>query len=189
MHPSKAVSFAAMATLLSIALATVPANASPVQETFGFTLTGVAADGLAAGFSGNGTITATESTNGSWIVDAATGTMSGTFNGVTLSGTVIGLNTDFLGDDDLIFPSSARLVDDHGIAFILSDGQTVDVADDGIAGGFYTVESTNTSGAATFAITAAVPEPSTWAMMLLGFCGLGFMAYRRKQNGPALSLA
>jgi hypothetical protein len=35
---------------------------------------------------------------------------------------------------------------------------------------------------------AAVPEPSTWAMMILGFCGLGFMAYRRKQNGPALRL-
>jgi hypothetical protein len=31
--------------------------------------------------------------------------------------------------------------------------------------------------------TSAVPEPSTWAMMLLGFAGIGFMAYRRKQNG------
>ena len=27
---------------------------------------------------------------------------------------------------------------------------------------------------------AAVPEPSTWAMMILGFAGLGFLAYRRK---------
>jgi outer membrane lipase/esterase len=36
---------------------------------------------------------------------------------------------------------------------------------------------------------AGVPEPSTWAMMVLGFCGLGFMAYRRKQNGPAFSVA
>lgn len=26
----------------------------------------------------------------------------------------------------------------------------------------------------------AVPEPATWAMMLLGFAGLGFMGYRRK---------
>jgi PEP-CTERM motif len=26
----------------------------------------------------------------------------------------------------------------------------------------------------------AVPEPSTWAMMILGFAGVGFMAYRRK---------
>lgn len=30
--------------------------------------------------------------------------------------------------------------------------------------------------------TSAVPEPSTWAMMLLGFAGVGFMAYRRKQQ-------
>jgi hypothetical protein len=27
---------------------------------------------------------------------------------------------------------------------------------------------------------ASVPEPSTWAMLLLGFTGVGFMAYRRK---------
>ena len=27
---------------------------------------------------------------------------------------------------------------------------------------------------------SAVPEPSTWAMMILGFLGLGWMAYRRK---------
>src|ERR1700730_15282805 len=35
---------------------------------------------------------------------------------------------------------------------------------------------------------AAVPEASTWAMMLLGFAGLGFMAYRRKSK-PALMAA
>jgi hypothetical protein len=29
---------------------------------------------------------------------------------------------------------------------------------------------------------AAVPEPSTWAMMILGFLGLGWMAYRRKNS-------
>jgi hypothetical protein len=34
-------------------------------------------------------------------------------------------------------------------------------------------------------LTTAVPEPSTWAMMILGFCGVGFMAYRRKSN-PAM---
>lgn len=28
----------------------------------------------------------------------------------------------------------------------------------------------------------AVPEPSTWAMMILGFCGLGFLAHRRKNQ-------
>jgi hypothetical protein len=34
--------------------------------------------------------------------------------------------------------------------------------------------------------TGAVPEPSTWAMMILGFAGVGFMAYRRK-NAMALN--
>ena len=28
-----------------------------------------------------------------------------------------------------------------------------------------------------------VPEPSTWAMMLLGFAGLGFAGYRRARAG------
>ena len=35
---------------------------------------------------------------------------------------------------------------------------------------------------------AAVPEPSTWAMMILGFAGIGFIAYRRKSK-PALMAA
>jgi PEP-CTERM motif len=41
----------------------------------------------------------------------------------------------------------------------------------------------------TGATVSAVPEPSTWAMMILGFCGVGFMAYRRNQNGPAFRIA
>lgn len=31
-----------------------------------------------------------------------------------------------------------------------------------------------------YGVTAAVPEPSTWAMMLLGFAGLGVVTYRRQ---------
>ena len=33
-----------------------------------------------------------------------------------------------------------------------------------------------------------VPEPSTWALMILGFMGIGFMAYRRK-NQMAINAA
>jgi hypothetical protein len=40
----------------------------------------------------------------------------------------------------------------------------------------------------TEAAVGAVPEPSTWAMMLLGFAGIGFMVYRRKST-PALMVA
>ena len=32
---------------------------------------------------------------------------------------------------------------------------------------------------------AAVPEPSTWAMMILGFAGVGFLAYRRRNSALA----
>lgn len=36
---------------------------------------------------------------------------------------------------------------------------------------------------ATFSATiSAVPEPSTWAMFILGFAGVGLLAYRRKQQ-------
>src|ERR1019366_5619394 len=37
-------------------------------------------------------------------------------------------------------------------------------------------------------LQSGVPEASTWAMMLLGFAGVGFMAYRRKAK-PALMAA
>jgi hypothetical protein len=42
--------------------------------------------------------------------------------------------------------------------------------------GFYTNAGGSTIGFAT------VPEPSTWAMMLLGFAGLGFVGYRRTRR-------
>jgi hypothetical protein len=32
------------------------------------------------------------------------------------------------------------------------------------------------------AISSAVPEPSTWAMMILGFTGVGLLAYRRRNR-------
>jgi hypothetical protein len=46
------------------------------------------------------------------------------------------------------------------------------------AGGayFYTTDETGTVSVTP--ITPGVPEPSTWAMMLIGFVGLGFLGYR-----------
>jgi hypothetical protein len=35
----------------------------------------------------------------------------------------------------------------------------------------------------------AVPEPSTWAMMILGFAGVGFLAYRRRNQESAFRIA
>ena len=38
-----------------------------------------------------------------------------------------------------------------------------------------------------FVESAPVPEPSTWAMMLLGFAGLGFAGWRRTRKGRPAS--
>jgi hypothetical protein len=34
----------------------------------------------------------------------------------------------------------------------------------------------------------AVPEPSTWAMMVLGFAGVGLLSYRRTRRNGGLNL-
>lgn len=38
-------------------------------------------------------------------------------------------------------------------------------------------------------VVAGVPESSSWAMMILGFCGLGVMTCRRRRNFAALTAA
>jgi hypothetical protein len=38
-------------------------------------------------------------------------------------------------------------------------------------------------------ITTSVPEPATWAMMLLGFAGLGFAGYRRTKRPIGVAIA
>jgi PEP-CTERM motif-containing protein len=48
--------------------------------------------------------------------------------------------------------------------------------------------SANASFETAILVTAPVPEPSTWAMMILGFAGISYLAYRRR--GPrGLSVA
>jgi hypothetical protein len=41
-------------------------------------------------------------------------------------------------------------------------------------------------GSVSFDAVSPVPEPSTWAMMLLGFAGIGFMAHRWKARPTSI---
>jgi len=55
-------------------------------------------------------------------------------------------------------------------------------ADFGVLGGRFTGEAGGKVG-----VLSSVPEPSTWAMLLLGFAGLGFAGYRKAQGGRIAS--
>jgi hypothetical protein len=81
-----------------------------------------------------------------------------------------------------------------GVTLVNSPGETVAETDAFFAAGPFNntqlildyVE--GNAAPAVLNLTATVPEASTWAMMILGFFGLGFMGYRRK-NGAAVRLA
>jgi hypothetical protein len=88
-----------------------------------------------------------------------------------------------LGELDTMFGNEPILVaysDTDGQFGANGDGFARLVVPGDIAGGRYVsniVEMSVFDGVAN-----AVPEPSTWAMMMLGFCGLGMMAYRRQNQ-------
>jgi PEP-CTERM motif len=52
-------------------------------------------------------------------------------------------------------------------------------------GAFTQVTFSSTGNAFEFSLGSGVPEPSTWAMMLVGFAGLCFAGYRTRQRSAA----
>jgi hypothetical protein len=52
---------------------------------------------------------------------------------------------------------------------------------------FTTATFSSTANAFEFTL-GSVPEPSTWAMMAIGFAGLGYAAFRRNSKGRALAV-
>jgi PEP-CTERM motif-containing protein len=77
--------------------------------------------------------------------------------------------------------------DDYGVMLTLANGDLVDVYSNGGAGSGLYGAVVLVDGAADYtsagglSLTAA-PEPSTWAMMMLGFAGLGFAGYRKARK-------
>jgi hypothetical protein len=96
--------------------------------------------------------------------------------------------------------------DNYGVMFTLSNGDVVDLYSNGwIAGpGNPTPPSTNYYGVvvgytdpingftadytSADGLVFAAPEPSTWAMMVLGFAGLGFAGYRASRKAAAIAV-
>jgi hypothetical protein len=110
-------------------------------------------------------------TTGRWFLSARSNS----------SGPVLGIidsNTDLLLQLIATDPSAHSVAVDpiSGEVFVPFGASATDTL---CPSGCIAVFSDNISG---------VPEPSTWAMMILGFAGVGFMAYRRKSK-PALMAA
>ncbi len=99
------------------------------------------------------------------------------------------------------YPFFGGVLDVYGVAFTIANGDAVDLWSNGVLPG-----ATSSDYGLTFAtpiatlaavnpeytvsaeqyiaggVTVAAPEPSTWAMMLLGFAGLGFAGYRKARK-------
>jgi hypothetical protein len=81
------------------------------------------------------------------------------------------------------------------VMFTIADGYTVrlwgygDVPGSGLTYGVVVTDRINAFDYTQFPgnISAAIPEPSTWIMMLAGFAGLGFAGYRGSRKGAAFA--
>lgn len=198
-HRSVFGGVAAATAFLLGAISSEPATAAVYD--FSFTTANYTASGTLTTDSSNdvlninGTVTGTTS-----LTDSTTGPIGGL---ITQAGTPPGQGTytsPITGQawnyNDVLYPSGPQLVDNNGLLFTFgTDSMKLDI------GNIYTVGSTYYFSVdapsslynpgdvvVSGGITAAVPEPATWAMMILGFTGVGFMAYRRRSAFPVFRL-
>ncbi len=129
-------------------------------------------------------------TNSSGNPDQITG-ISGTFDGSVITGL-----SSYAGADNLLYVSGPAYADFSGISFSVANGNSYNWANFPVTTGNFLASSNIDPGGVgccqsefTQVSVSAVPEPSTWAMMILGFFGIGFMAYRRKSSASGLHLA
>lgn len=117
--------------------------------------------------------------------------------------TLTGLFSSYAGADNLFFYPTQPYVSFGGLSFTTLTGGdfNLGLGGSGPFGYLFNASLLNLSGNAQantlagstslseFTVTEAVPEPSTWAMMILGFVGVGYMTYRRRKQSTALSAA
>jgi hypothetical protein len=112
-------------------------------------------------------------------------------------------NNGFLTYDNLFWPGGSPqtasdypphggFLDIYGLMFNIGGGRVVDFWSNGIFGGTtadYGVAVARpdlaldyVGGGVTGVATASIPEPAAWAMMLVGFAGIGFAGPRRRRS-------
>lgn len=161
-----------------VAFSVSPANAT----LFDFSYSTVAGGTLTS--SGSGEFDTTP-TGPNFLVNSATGTVDG------FAISLIPVN-GFAGNDNTIYTPGAFL-SFAGLSFTTGATNYNLYGDNGtfvLGNAICTACSGGNETKVNLTITevAAVPEPSTWAMLILGFAGIGYMTYRRKSK-PSLMAA
>jgi hypothetical protein len=124
--------------------------------------------------------------------DPLAGTQIGSGSGSVITSVAL---ADFLGtlDTDITSVVFNNGVTDFFASLVLRDanGVTCTTRDTDPAVGTCGVSRGNGSygGNLTFTPNSAVPEPATWAMMLLGFAGIGFQLRRKRSNATLAQFA
>jgi len=182
--------FAAMATFAS-----VPAKAAVVNYDITFNFTDPDVTDVV----------------GHLAVNSPPATFPGTFSGASLSGLIASFSVTFQNPTDTFICAGNGCVFNTagfggftGLTFDSAGALTAIGANINIGGSNANTANTLEIGDSGFAntgtdfrwnppgngngnreagivISAAVPEPSTWAMMILGFAGVGYMTYRRRK--------
>jgi len=110
-----------------------------------------------------------------------------TFAGQTLAGQTGAFNGDGTGTFSFgiacITCGNGNLGISSNVDFTIANATIADVTVANALGNIFVADIFSGQTGNTGPVDAhvgAVPEPSTWAMMILGFLGIGFVAYRRK---------
>src|SRR5580698_10542269 len=164
-----------LAAIVSISFSLTAARASTVYD---WTLSG-------ATFNGSGTITlGTEETTNNGGGYLAT-EMTGVINAVGVTSP-----TNYFGSDNVVYPSAATVVDGFGLGVLLANSDMVAIDPGSPYNIQYSVNNT-TYNDESFDLTllTATPLPPTWTMLIAGFIGLGFFAYRGSKKSSNLLAA
>src|SRR5580698_9918591 len=170
------LSAVALAAIVSMSFSFVPARADTVYD---WTLSG-------SSFSGSGTITLSsteETTNNGGGYDATA--MTGEVNSVGVTGP-----TSYFGSDNVVYPSATTVVDGFGLGVLLANTDMIAIDPGSPYNVQYSVNNT-TYNDESFDLTllTATPLPPTWTMLIAGFIGLGFFAYRGSKKSSNLLAA